>query len=158
MITSNIYTIPAGVPFAKTLAAKLLQQSRKQPDALTRTKILLPTRRACIALREAFLQLNKGKPLLLPQLQPLGDIEEEELSLSLTAQQNAASFTAIPPSISPLQRQILLAGLINRIPLHASGMDQALALAGALGRLMDHIYTEGLDISALPALVPAFRT
>lgn len=155
MKTPNVYTIPAGTPFARALAAKLLQQARQYPDALTRTKILLPTRRACTVLRDAFLRLNEGKPLLLPRLQPLGDIEEEEISLSLGAQQNEAGWSAIPPSMPPLQRQLLLTALIEQIPGYARGTGQALALAGALGRLMDQIYTEGLDIGNLPALVPA---
>ena len=43
-------------------------------------RVLLPTRRAARTLRRSFLQLNGGQPLLLPRLQPLGDVDAEELA------------------------------------------------------------------------------
>jgi glycerol kinase len=43
--------------------------------------VLLPSRRACLALRDTFLELSDGRPLLLPRLQPVGDIDADELLL-----------------------------------------------------------------------------
>ncbi|HEY8192153.1 MAG TPA: hypothetical protein VIG74_06990, partial [Alphaproteobacteria bacterium] len=65
----NIYNMPAGVPFARALAAEMLRRAGDEPHALPQTRILLPTRRACRTLRDAFLDLTGGAPLLLPRLQ-----------------------------------------------------------------------------------------
>ncbi|MCE7886725.1 MAG: double-strand break repair protein AddB [Alphaproteobacteria bacterium PRO2] len=156
-ITSGIYNIPAGTSFARSLAAQLIQESGSHPEALAAYRIILPTRRAVRVLREAFLDETEGKPLLLPQMHALGDIDEEELSLSLLADETPTGLLDIPPALPPLKRQILLAKTIQKIPDYAKGFDQALLLAAALGRLMDHVYTEGLDLQKLPSLVSAER-
>lgn len=150
----NIYTIPAGLPFAKTLAGKLLEDHKDSPETLASHLILLPTRRACRTLQEAFLQLSNGKPLLLPRLQPIGDIDEEELTLSIAGTGSGESFLNLPPAIAPLRRQLLLARAIMKIKDFNQGPDHALALARALGRLMDQIHTEGLDMADLAKIVP----
>ncbi len=148
-----IYNIPAGIPFAAALAQGLLEQVKTDDHPLTQYRILLPTRRACRNLRESFLQLSGGKPLLLPQLQPLGDVEEDELVLELAGKENAAQILSLPPAMSPLRRHILLARAIMKLPQYTRGPDQDFALAGSLGHLMDQIYTEGLDLKRLPELV-----
>lgn len=150
----SIYTIPAGVPFAKTLAESLLRQAQESGQALSHTKILLPTRRACRVLQDSFLQISGGKPLLLPALQPVGDIDEQELSFALAGTEKGAAFRDLPPSISPLRRRILLARTIAANPSFHKGFDQAMILAEALGRFIDQIHTEGLDIKDLHNLVP----
>jgi ATP-dependent helicase/nuclease subunit B len=156
-ITPGIYNIPSGTSFARALAAQLILESGGRPEALAEYRIILPTRRAARVLREAFLDETGGKPLLLPQMHALGDIDEEELSLALLADETASALLSIPPAISPLKRQILLAKTIQKLPDYAKGFDQALLLAAALGRLMDHVYTEGLDLQKLPSLVSAER-
>src|SRR5690554_2304166 len=109
-MSGNLYNIPSGIPFARTLAAHLLQETKKNPQQLTQYKILLPTRRACRTLQNAFLQQNNGKPLLLPRLQPIGDVEEEELALNLAG----IELADIPKAVSPLERQIELTKYIMR--------------------------------------------
>ena len=71
----HVFTIPAGIGFAEALAARLLDETAGDPLALAGYRVLLPTRRACRALQEAFLRRSEGRPLLLPRLEPLGDIE-----------------------------------------------------------------------------------
>jgi inactivated superfamily I helicase len=66
-------------------------------------------------------------------------------------------YSKSPPTLPPLKRQILLAQTILKLPDYAKSFDQALLLAAALGRLMDHVYTEGLDLQKLPSLVSAER-
>jgi len=109
---NNIFTIPAGIPFAKALASQLLKEYEDTPEALLDILILLPTRRACRTVREAFLQLNGGKPIMLPTLQALGDIDEEELSLSITGKNASDALLNLPPTLPNMQRQILLARAI----------------------------------------------
>ncbi|MEZ5919612.1 MAG: hypothetical protein R3D66_06895 [Alphaproteobacteria bacterium] len=151
---SGIFSIPAGIPFARALAAQLLFETQDNPENLSRYKILLPTRRACRTLQESFLRLSEKQAVLLPRLQPLGDVDEDELSLSLAGQAGLSRFLEIPPAMPPLQRQILLARLIAGRQDFTQGFDRALALASALGRLMDQIHTEGLDMGDMATLVP----
>ncbi len=44
--------------------------------------ILLPTRRAGRALRDAFLRRAGAQPVLLPRLRPLGDVDDDELAFA----------------------------------------------------------------------------
>ncbi|MEX2644316.1 MAG: double-strand break repair protein AddB [Acetobacterales bacterium] len=145
-----IRTIPAGVPFADALAAGLLDQAGDDL-ALARTVVLLPTRRACRALSDAFLRLSEGRPLLLPRMWPLGDVEEDRL---LAAGGLGGAGDELPPAISPLRRLLLLTRLVlaagsrfgsGRPPSH----DQAARLAAALGELLDSVQTERLTFDGL---------
>ena len=152
---NGIYNIHAGVPFADALANALLKETGADPMALARYRVLLPTRRACRIVRDSFLKITDGKPLLLPSLQPLGDVDEESLDLNLAGTGAANMALSLPPAMSPLQRQIILANRILQIKSFAQGADGAMNLAKALGQLMDQIYTENLNLSDLPALVQA---
>ena len=80
----RIFTIPAEAAFADTLAAGLLAEAARDRSglALGRMLVLLPTRRACRALQDAFLRLTGGRPLLLPRLQPIGDVEDDDLAFA----------------------------------------------------------------------------
>ncbi len=151
---SRLFTIPAGQPFAQTLATGLLKQSGDNPLALADWRILLPTRRACRNLRDAFLRLTEGQPLLLPQMHPIGDIEEDDLTIEWSASESARDMLDLPPAMPPLRRNILLARLIMGMKTHAKNPGQALALAEALGRLIDQIYIEERNIEDLATLVP----
>lgn len=145
----NIFTIPVGLPFARTLARLLLEETANRPEDLARYRILLPTRRACRTLQDTLLKENKGRPMLLPRLQPIGDVDGEELSLS-----DYPEAAAIPPAIGKLERQLLLARYIAGISTYASDPARTLALAEALGQLIDQITIEEADLSKLPELAP----
>lgn len=146
---TNLYTIPAGCSFVDALARGLMNMAGDDPLSLAKMQVLLPTRRACRTLREAFLRITNGKPLLLPRMNPIGDIDEEELSLALTGAEEELS---LPPSINPMQRLFLMTRLIKNLG-HSRSLEQDLALASALARLMDQIYTENLKLSDLPKAV-----
>ncbi|MFP4314008.1 MAG: double-strand break repair protein AddB, partial [Alphaproteobacteria bacterium] len=147
----NIFTIDAGRPFAALLAENLLA---REDYPLTDMTVLLPTRRACRNFQTSFLQLTHGKPLLLPHIQPLGDVDEQDLSLSLAGSEMLSRILDLPPAISPLRRRILLAKTIDRIEGFTSGFDKAIALADALAQFLDQIIIEGLEFSALETIVP----
>ncbi len=149
---SEIYNIPAGMPFLRTLAQHLLGKTKGQPEELTRHRILLPTRRTCRIMRETFLRLNDGQALLLPQMMPIGEVDEEELSLLMYG--SAEAFLDIPDAIKPMHRQLLLAKLIMRAPDFAQGYDHALMLSKALCELMDEVQVEGLSMRDLDKIVP----
>jgi ATP-dependent helicase/nuclease subunit B len=75
-----VFTIPLHLPFLDTLVAGLRAEIGDDPLALSRITIFLPTRRACRALREAFLRASEGRALLLPRMRPLGDLDDDELA------------------------------------------------------------------------------
>ena len=58
----GMFTLPATQPFLPTLAHGLLQRCRDNPLDLARITILLPTRRACRVLRQAFLDAAAAQP------------------------------------------------------------------------------------------------
>jgi ATP-dependent helicase/nuclease subunit B len=156
-VAPRVFTIPPTLPFADTLAAGLLARATGAPEALARMIVLLPTRRACRALREAFLRQSEGKPLLLPRLRPIGDVDEEELVLTAGEYEAGDSWAEIPPAIPGLRRRLLLAELIRKFEERRGSdvaPDQAAWLAADLARLLDEIQTERRDAAGLDALVP----
>ena len=157
-----VFTIPAGQPFVDALAAGLLRRHAGSPERLAAATVLLPTRRACRSLQAAFLRASAGAPLLLPRLLPLGDLDPEELLFETPFLGAGEGAAALPPAISAVQRQLLLASCIlehKRADVAESGgsemsEDQAIRLAAELARLIDQVETEGLDFAALEKLVP----
>ena len=75
----RVYTIGPERPFLETLATQLLAETIGDPLALGSYIVLLPTRRACRAAAEAFLRAGGGKPLVLPTLRPIGEVDEDQL-------------------------------------------------------------------------------
>ncbi|MGH6891636.1 MAG: double-strand break repair protein AddB, partial [Dongiaceae bacterium] len=158
----NVLSIPTGVSFAETLAAELLRQVGGDPLKLAEMTVLLPNRRACRTLQEAFLRQaikpDRSGASLLPRLMPIGDLDAEDLAVLGGAILGAAA--DIPPAIGELKRRMLLARLImgarNRTGSRGAAirLDQATQLAQELARLLDQVETERKDLSALEGLVP----
>ena len=73
---TGIFTIPPGTPFVDALAAGLVERLGDDALVLTGATFLLPTRRACRALADGFLRHGGGRPLLLPRMMPIGDLDE----------------------------------------------------------------------------------
>ncbi len=147
-----VFTIAPHLPFLDCLAEGIAVHAGDDPLALAGITVLLPTRRACRSLREAFLRRSGGQPLLLPRLMPLNDLDEEDALLSGIAGGGAAA--RLPPPIAPLKRQLLLARLIASMP-GQSHPAQAVALAAELARLLDQVQTERLSFDGLKDLAPA---
>jgi ATP-dependent helicase/nuclease subunit B len=146
----SVYTIAPGRPFLDLLAAGILQQHGSDPLNLSRVTVLLPTRRACRALAEAFLRQSEGAALLLPVIRPLGDVDEDELDLRGIGD---ARDDALP--FGTLERSLLLARLVRASPLAGGDSANALRLARELGHLLDAAATEEVGLDRLPDLVPA---
>ncbi|MCY4396734.1 MAG: double-strand break repair protein AddB [Rhodospirillaceae bacterium] len=154
--TVTVYTVPPHRDFVTALARGLLDRFGDTPEGLAPVLVLLPTRRACRTLREAFLRLSGGAPLLLPRMRPIGDVDEDDLALSAGEDlppEDGALFEA-PPAIAELKRQLLLARLILGRERDASA-EQAVLLAQALARLLDQAQTERLSFDRLAELAPA---
>ncbi|KZD12305.1 double-strand break repair protein AddB [Oceanibaculum pacificum] len=153
-----VFTIPPTAGFVDALAAGLMQRAGGDPLALSRMLILLPTRRGGRSLRDAFLRLADGRPMLLPRMMPLGDLDAEEIDLQGGEELLSGEGLDIAPAIPGLQRQLLLARLILQLgegrPEGPHRPDQAVRLAAELARLLDQVQTEQLTFDALAALVP----
>jgi ATP-dependent helicase/nuclease subunit B len=106
---NGLYTIPPGAAFVDALAAGVLAECPGEPLALARYTILLPTRRACRALREGFLRVTAGRPLLLPRMQAIGDVEPDIASFG---EGPGIENADLPPAISEQRRLLLLSRLI----------------------------------------------
>lgn len=157
--TPAVVSIAAGQSFADALAKGILDRAAGDPLKLSEGLILLPSRRACRTLREAFLRLSEGEALLLPNMQPIGDVDAEEVAMLMAGEEDAADILNIASAISPLERQLLLAKLVRgakkaQDPQQNTSFDQAVALADSLGRFLDEVQTEGLDFAKLHDLVP----
>ncbi|MBK6895852.1 MAG: double-strand break repair protein AddB [Alphaproteobacteria bacterium] len=148
----SVFTFAPGAPFAKSLAQLLLDETAGDPETLARYKVLLPTRRACRTVRESFLRLSGGAPILLPALLPIGDVDEGDLSLQMFGADGR--FLNIPPAMPALRRQLLLAKMLQAGGVFAEGREQALRLADSLGTFLDEMIIGGKDFSALSRLVP----
>jgi ATP-dependent helicase/nuclease subunit B len=142
----NLFTIDPDLPFLDTLATELWQKTKGDGAELSRTLILLPTRRACRNLGTAFARVAAGKPVLLPRMRPLGDVDEDEITFADTESLD------IPPALAPLKRLMLLTQQVQRRD-PALSWDQAALAAEALARFLDQIQIEQCDISQLPILV-----
>jgi ATP-dependent helicase/nuclease subunit B len=155
----TVYSIAPGVPFLDSLAAGLLDRRSDDAFALSDILVLLPTRRACRALTEAFLRQSDGKALLLPQLVPLGEAEQSDESLFSEDEPLSGTALEIPPAISDLQRQFALSRLILEAERQRLGEApspaNAARLASALISLLDQVETEQLSFEGLSELVDA---
>lgn len=148
----NVLSIDANVSFADALAEGILNRFATTPQGLAEVTLLLPTRRACRTVRDAFLRQSEGTPLLLPRMFPLGDLDEDALSLS--GWFDGEGLHDLPPAIAPERRKLLLMKAILARADTQTTADQATRLAGELASLIDRVHTEGLHFDGLKKLVP----
>ncbi|UZF91971.1 double-strand break repair protein AddB [Bosea sp. NBC_00550] len=166
----NLFSIPAGAPFLDVLAQAMLDgrlgpiHDPADPAAMARATLFLPTRRAARAFTTILAEKLGGKPLLLPRIVPLGDVDEAETALIGSG---AWSGGRIAP-IDPLKRRMLLTRLVdawgrsaNRSHLRLdpgepslvpATLAEAYGLAGDLAALLDQLQTEDVPVEKLAAL------
>jgi len=157
--TARVFSIAAGLPFTDALAAGILDRVDHDPLRLAKVTVLVPTRRARRSLADAFLRRGGGRPLLLPRMTALGDLDEDEVLLSggFAPDDGGIDATvddfALPPALSGLRRQLMLARSVRGMDKKTSP-DQAANLALELARLLDQVATERLSFDGLADLVP----
>ncbi|MBB4170335.1 ATP-dependent helicase/nuclease subunit B [Rhizobium sp. BK538] len=165
-------TIPAGLPFLKTLAeglcdGRLTPRFRYDPDdplSLSKVTIYLPTRRAARVLRSEFVDFLGGRSAILPVIRPLGETDDDSgyFDEALPATLDLAQPLSNTARLLELARLIL--AWRNRLPeivrsIHsdsplvapASPAD-AIWLARNLAELIDAIETEDRDWTELSRL------
>jgi len=149
----RVFLIPAHQRFLPELAEGLLAQTAcDDPAALASYTLLLPTRRAARALREAFLTAANGRALLLPRMRALPGLSVEEADeLALPA------LLDLPPAVAPLTRQAVLSRIVLGIPRRFGGplgAEQAWLLASELATLFDEIALEEADLDLIETANP----
>jgi ATP-dependent helicase/nuclease subunit B len=168
----RIVTIPAGLPFLKTLAAtlcdgRLTALFRHEPDdplSLAKVTIYLPTRRAARVLRSEFVDLLGGRSAILPVIRPLGETDDDSgyFDEALPATLDLAQPLSSTARLLELARLILawrnkLPEIVRHIhsdsPLVAPASPaDAIWLARNLAELIDSIETEDRDWAELANL------
>jgi ATP-dependent helicase/nuclease subunit B len=166
----NLFTIPEGAPFLDVLAQAMLEgrfgkiHDADDPTAMARATLYLPTRRAARAFTACLSDKLGGKPLLLPRIVPLGDVDEAETALIGAG---AWAGERIGP-IDPLARRMVLTQLVdawgktaNRSHLRLdlsepslvpATLAEAYGLAGDLAALLDQMQTESVPVERLMTL------
>ncbi len=153
-MAANVLTIPAAAPFAETLARGLIDRLKPDSDplALSRATIYLPTRRAARNFAEVFARVLGGAALL-PEMRPLGDVDEDEFLFDPSSDD-----IDFPPAIPPIRRRLLLAALVQKWDAKQRdgtlSFAQAASLARGLAGFFDEVETQGADLSKLADLAP----
>lgn len=133
------FSIPSGRCFLDDLALGLC---RALDGELASATILMPTRRGARAMAHAFSHQARGKPLLLPQVRAIGDLDEGEPPFDLDA-----LGLDLPPALSSVRRRFELARLIvekyDGIPDISGRL--ALELADSLAAFFDSLALEEVD-------------
>ena len=82
---SNVFTIPPGLPFLKTLVEKLcsgelvpgFRYAQADPLALAGITIFVPTRRSARVLRSELVDCLGGRSAILPMIRALGETDDD---------------------------------------------------------------------------------
>ncbi|KAF0223207.1 MAG: Inactivated superfamily I, partial [Rhodospirillaceae bacterium] len=150
----SVFTIAPGLPFVDVLAGHLLRQAGDDPLRLAECVVLLPNRRACRALRDAFLRLSGGRPLLLPRLKPIEPDQDDISDIDLLT----PGGLDIPAAVPPIERHLILTRLVLQMGAGRGGLppspDQAARLARELGELLDSVHIEEVPFDRLDTLAP----
>ena len=153
----SVFTIDPSQSFVDELVKGLWSRFGEDPLTFSSVLVMVPNRRAVRSLREAFLRLHGDKPMLLPDLRAVGDIDEGEIETISAGM--GLDFSKILPPIPPLQRQALLVQLVERWQQPSAGMQklapaQAWRLASELAMFLDHVHTADVTFDKLADLVP----
>ncbi|GLQ56029.1 double-strand break repair protein AddB [Devosia nitrariae] len=160
-MTRRIYSIAPHARFLDILAERVLDGTligdwpQSGPFWLADITIILPTRRARLALADAF--VRRGQ-ILLPDIRTFGgETADEEPFLP------PFDASALPPAVSALERRLTLARLVGAWAATPSGQAafadrpgpaEILSLAESLGDLLDDLAAEGRSAADLERIVP----
>lgn len=143
------WAIAAHRPFLEDLARGLLDWlGEDRPETLSDAVILLPNRRAARDFTRALAGVAGDRPVLLPQVRPLGDLEEDEPPFA-----PGELGLDLPPAIAPLTRRFEMARMIVERFDPDLPPARALDMAEALGGFMDGCAVEEIaDLSRIADL------
>lgn len=156
----TLYSIAPHSIFLQTLAQRVLDGTllqgadRSHPFWLTDVTIVVPTRRAKLALADEFSRLGHG---LLPDIRIFGgEVEDEEPFLP------PFDVPIPPPAATALERRLVLSQLVDAWANTQSGRDafstpptagEILSMAESLGDLIDDLVSEERTAGDIRAIV-----
>lgn len=162
--TPNVFSLAPGPGGLARLIGALMQGEvcglpfGEAPEKLADLIVFLPHKRLRGAFEAALRDTLGPRPVILPQMRLLGAPDEAG---ALEAGDDWAPLAAGRRIISPLERRFELLPLVSRwrAGLRAQGAGEAplrerLALAGALGRLIDEAIIAGVPLSRLESVRP----
>ncbi|MDB5536777.1 MAG: addB, partial [Devosia sp.] len=157
----TLFSIAPHAKFLETLAERVLDGAllsgwdRTGPFWLSDITIVVPTRRAKLALAEHFARHGNG---LLPDIRTFGgEVEDEEPFLP------PFDLPVLPGTVSTLERRLVLSWLVSAWAKTAKGQQafanppnaaEILAMAESLGGLLDDLTTQDVGASQLNGIVP----
>ena len=157
----TLFSIAPHARFIPTLVDAILDGTllgdwdRRQPFWLSDVTVIVPTRRARLALADAFSARGHG---LLPDIRTFGgEAEDEEPFLP------PFDAAALPRAATVLERQLVLSSLVDSWANSAQGRlafssppapAEILAMASSLGELIDDLATEEREAADIRAIVP----
>lgn len=154
--TGKVFSIPFGVSFARVFAAKLLANYRNTPLELADVTIWVPSRRAALALEEAFMAL-KPSGLVLPAIKPMHLTQEDAELLAFDADKALAAFS---PPVSEHARMLYLTQQVIGWQKATRGADlggsipHAYESAASLAALSDRLRTQNISFQRLREEIP----
>ena len=154
--SSHLSNIPLSCSFWDTLAKLYIDKYQGDYLQLANVLFLLPNRRACVDLANAFVRIHGRAPAILPQMLPIADMDDDEVFFS--GFNLDEMFAAENQTISRDERLFLFTRLIMSKPsdfgLKQISLAQALNLAIDLAKLIDTAINQGLSFDKLQNLVP----
>ena len=146
-VMGHVFTIPAGHSVATLAAQHVL--STVPREKLPQAVLLMPTRRACHSMRQAFQTLLAGQTSLLPRMLALADVDGE---LPLLVNDAAwREMETIPPAMPVSQQRYVLAKAVKTFEERRLAapitLDYALALADELMVLQDDCARAGISLN-----------
>jgi len=155
MTQSNVYTVQTSQSFLDSIARGVLDQNKGDPLALNDTTILVPDSATGFALRQAFIEQMQGRPNIMPSIEVPDEVDRDQLELRLSANPELShKLAALLPPVSRLERQLILADEILKIPGMASSPRKAIKLGEALGSFLDQAQRYNVSLDNIDKLVP----
>lgn len=153
----SLLTLPINCEFVEGISEWLHRTLPEDPAERAKCLVLVPGRRACLALRDALAERSEAGAMLLPRILPIGDVDEDALVASTLAQ-DAELEESLPPAVGETARLMMLAELIAahewETGRHRLSKALALRLAGTLAELFDLLGRWGVEPERLKDITP----
>lgn len=158
----TVLSVPNNHCFVDTVGQFIVDLANTHGADIANATLFVPTRRAVAGLRESFVRLGGGTAQILPTILPLGDMDADELIFATHAMGlDSVGDTPLilPPSMPDLQRQFLMATLVQQLyatqqPNDIPPLSHIMGLSQSLCTLLDKMTTNGISHTALENLSP----
>ena len=149
---SNIFNIPSNYNFLESIYEVIIQEYKNKQYELSNLVILLPSRRACNALKKIFIDRINGNSIALPLMKAIGDADYDDFLLENINLELLLKFEELTkPSHNLKYKLLLIQNLLNEFKNF--NMDQAINLSGSLEQFLDEVNKNDLNLNNLDNIV-----